>query len=74
LTENLLTVENVTIGYGRGTTALSDVSVAVPERYVVSVLGSNGAGKSTLLRAICGTLPLHGGSLRSGRVYIKEDD
>jgi ABC-type branched-subunit amino acid transport system ATPase component len=64
----LLEVENVTAGYGRGTTALEDVSVAVPDGQVVSVLGSNGAGKSTLLRAICGTLPMHGGAVRSGLV------
>jgi branched-chain amino acid transport system ATP-binding protein len=68
--ENLLAIENVTIGYGRGTTALNGVSLAVPDGQVVSVLGSNGAGKSTLLRAICGTLPLHGGSLRSGQVMF----
>jgi branched-chain amino acid transport system ATP-binding protein len=64
----LLEVEHVTAGYGRGTTALEDVSVAVPDGRVVSVLGSNGAGKSTLLRAVCGTLPLHGGAVRSGRI------
>jgi branched-chain amino acid transport system ATP-binding protein len=58
----------MTAGYGKGTTALADVSVAVPDGQVVSVLGSNGAGKSTLLRAICGTLPLHGGAMRAGRV------
>lgn len=64
----LLAVEHVTAGYGRGTTALEDVSVIVPEGEVVSVLGSNGAGKSTLLRSICGTLPLHGGVMRAGQV------
>jgi branched-chain amino acid transport system ATP-binding protein len=64
----LLAVDHVTAGYGKGTTALGDVSVAVPDGQVVSVLGSNGAGKSTLLRAICGTLPLHGGALRGGYV------
>jgi ABC-type branched-subunit amino acid transport system ATPase component len=64
----LLEVERVTAGYGRGTTALEDVSVAVPDGRVVSVLGSNGAGKSTLLRVICGTLPMHGGAVRAGHV------
>jgi ABC-type branched-subunit amino acid transport system ATPase component len=64
----LLAVEHMTAGYGKGTTALADVSLAVPDGQVVSVLGSNGAGKSTLLRAICGTLPLHGGAVRAGHV------
>ncbi len=69
--ETLLMVQNVTITYGAGTTALDDVSLDVPDGQIVSVLGSNGAGKSTLLRAICGTLPLHGGSVRSGLVRFE---
>ncbi|MBN9747776.1 ABC transporter ATP-binding protein [Amycolatopsis sp. A1MSW2902] len=68
MTDALLDVANLGVGYGRGTTALRGVSLSVPEGTVVSLLGSNGAGKSTLLRAICGTLPLHGGMVRSGHV------
>ena len=71
MAEKLLRVEDVTIGYGRGTTALADVSLVVPEGEIVSVLGSNGAGKSTLLHGISGTLPVRGGTLRSGRIFFR---
>jgi branched-chain amino acid transport system ATP-binding protein len=66
----LLDVEDLSVGYGRGTTALRGVSLSVPDGSVVSLLGSNGAGKSTLLRAICGTLMLLGGAVRGGHVKL----
>jgi ABC-type uncharacterized transport system ATPase subunit len=43
-----------------GVSALRRVSLAVPERGIVAVLGSNGAGKTTLLRALSGTLAMQG--------------
>jgi ABC-type branched-subunit amino acid transport system ATPase component len=60
-----LEVEDLEVAYA-GVRALHGVSLAVPERKIVAVLGNNGAGKSTLLRAISGTLALHGGSIESG--------
>lgn len=69
--DDLLCVEGLTVGYSRGTTAVSDVSLSVPDGSVVSLLGSNGAGKSTLLRAVTGTLALHGGGIRSGTVTLR---
>ena len=64
----MLRVENLAVQYGGAISALRGVSVDVPDRAVVSVLGSNGAGKTTLLRAISGTLPLHRGKVLSGSV------
>jgi len=49
----LLTVENVSSGYGL-TKVLRDVSMHVDTGEVVSVVGANGVGKSTLLRTITG--------------------
>ena len=49
----LLTVENVSSGYGM-TPVLRNVSLHVDTGEVVSVVGANGAGKSTLLRTITG--------------------
>jgi branched-chain amino acid transport system ATP-binding protein len=69
--DDLLCVEHLCVGYGRGTTAVNDVSLTVATSSVVSLLGSNGAGKSTLLRAICGTLALHGGAIRSGAITLR---
>jgi branched-chain amino acid transport system ATP-binding protein len=66
----VLTIENVSVRYGRAVQALHDVSFEVADGEVVAVLGSNGAGKSTLLRAISATLALHGGTVTSGSVTL----
>jgi branched-chain amino acid transport system ATP-binding protein len=46
-------MEDVRAGYGP-TSVLHGVSLSVPEKEVVSLLGANGAGKTTTLRAITG--------------------
>ena len=51
----MLALENVDVYYGKAI-ALEDVSVAVAEGEIVSLLGRNGAGKSTTLRACMGLL------------------
>ena len=52
----ILTVEGLSAGYG-DFQALFDVSLTVPERGLVGLVGANGAGKSTLFKAILGQLP-----------------
>jgi len=59
----VLRLENVTVCYG-AVTALREVSLAVEEGELVSLIGANGAGKSTTLKAISGMLRLSGGSIR----------
>lgn len=51
----MLEIENVNAGYG-DTAVLRDVSLWVPPRSVVALLGANGAGKTTLLRVASGIL------------------
>lgn len=58
----MLEIKNVTVRYG-GLTALDGVSLSVPNSGFVALVGANGAGKSTLFKAICGTVPLAGGSV-----------
>jgi branched-chain amino acid transport system ATP-binding protein len=58
----MLTLDRVNVFYG-GIHALRDLSIAIREGEVVTLIGANGAGKSTTLRAISGLVPP-----RSGRV------
>jgi branched-chain amino acid transport system ATP-binding protein len=59
----LLELDRVTVSYG-GMRALSDVSLTVPERCVVALLGANGAGKTTTLRTISGLVRSQSGRIR----------
>jgi branched-chain amino acid transport system ATP-binding protein len=51
----MLHVKNIDVFYGDAQ-ALWDVTLAVNEKEIVTLLGANGAGKSTTLRAISGLL------------------
>lgn len=61
--EPLLAVDGIDAGYGE-TQILRDLSLAIYEGEVVSLVGRNGAGKTTTLRAINGILQPTAGSIR----------
>jgi sulfate transport system ATP-binding protein len=63
-----ITVVDVTKHFN-GFTALSDVSVAIPECSLTALLGPSGSGKSTLLRVIAGLEEPD-----SGQVLIGDED
>src|SRR3954464_2664491 len=67
----LLDVRDLSVSYAGAVRALHGVSLSIPERSVVAVLGSNGAGKSTLLRAISCTLGLQGGTVEGGEIEFE---
>jgi branched-chain amino acid transport system ATP-binding protein len=52
---NVLKVEKLSVAYA-GVTVLREVSLAVKEGEIVSVVGANGGGKTTLLKTISGLL------------------
>ena len=58
----LLNIKDLTVYYGKAM-ALEKVSLQVPERSVVTIIGANGAGKSTVLKVISGLLPPNSGSV-----------
>ena len=60
----MLTLDNVTAGYGGGD-VLQGVDLHCPEGSVTCIVGPNGAGKSTVLKVISGLL-----RCRSGKVSM----
>jgi len=61
--ETPLDLLDVTIRFG-SFTAVDRVSLSVAPGEVFGLLGPNGSGKTTLIRALCGLIPLAGGSAR----------
>ncbi len=59
----LLEVAGLSVDYG-GLRALREVSVAVDQGEVVSIIGANGAGKTSLIKAIMGRVRRSQGSIR----------
>ena len=66
---NMLEIQNCTICYQNGTSAVSDVSLSVSEGEIVSIVGESGSGKTTLIRAILGLLP-PGGKVTGGSILF----
>lgn len=69
----LLRIENCTIGYRGGTTAVKNVSFDIEQGELVCIVGESGSGKTTLIRAILGLLP-SGGKILSGNIFMGEKD
>ncbi len=49
----MLEIKNLHVNYG-GISAVKGISISVPEKSIVTLIGANGAGKSTTLRTIAG--------------------
>ena len=60
-----LTLQDVSAHYGR-TRVLENLSLAVAEGELVSLLGASGCGKTTTLRLVAGFLPPTSGTIRLG--------
>lgn len=69
----MIELKDIQVTFNPGTVlenrALRGVSLTVPERQFLTIIGSNGAGKSTLLGAVSGETPMVG-----GRVVIDDID
>jgi len=68
----LLGVHELSVAYAGAVQALRGVSLEVPERGILAVLGANGAGKTTLLRAVSGTLAGQGGAVTGGTIELED--
>ena len=58
-----LAVNDVTVTYRNGHTALRHTSFEIPTGTITALVGVNGSGKSTLFKSIMGFLPLAAGSI-----------
>ena len=64
----MLKIDELKVSYG-GIEAVKGISLEVPERKIVTLIGANGAGKSTTLRTIAGLVkPTH------GRIHLQGED
>jgi branched-chain amino acid transport system ATP-binding protein len=67
--EALLTVDNVTLFFGKSVAALDKVSMVVHKGEIHGLIGPNGAGKTSLLNCISGIY-----KPRTGNIIFKEKD
>jgi branched-chain amino acid transport system ATP-binding protein len=58
----MLKIKDLSVHYG-GIHALQGISIDVPEKKIITLIGANGAGKSTTLRAVIGLTKSSGGSV-----------
>jgi branched-chain amino acid transport system ATP-binding protein len=67
----LLNVSGIEVIYNHVILVLKGVSLAVPERGIVALLGANGAGKTTTLRAVSNLLRAERGEVTKGSIEYR---
>jgi len=67
----MLVLQDLAVTYQNTISAVQGVSLEVPDRSVVALLGANGAGKTTIMRAISGLLALHNASITHGSILFE---
>jgi branched-chain amino acid transport system ATP-binding protein len=67
----MLVVNNIEVVYNGVIRAVQNVSLEVPAKSVVTLLGANGAGKTSVLRAISGLLGMQRGKLVAGTITLE---
>jgi ABC-type Mn2+/Zn2+ transport system ATPase subunit len=64
MTEALITLDNISIGY-RNQAVLTGISLSIARASFTAILGANGSGKSTLLKTMLGLLPPVAGRIKT---------
>src|SRR5271157_959414 len=68
--ETILSLNNIEVVYDRVILVLKGVSLTVPSRGIVALLGANGAGKTTTLKAISNLLHSERGEVTKGVIMF----
>ena len=66
----MLLLHDIAVTYLSIVPAVQGISLEVPDKKVVALLGANGAGKTTTLRAISGLLNIHHASIVRGSILF----
>ena len=69
--DHILTVNNIEVIYDHVILVLKGVSLDVPRRGIVALLGANGAGKTTTLKAISNLLHAERGEVTKGSIVFE---
>jgi branched-chain amino acid transport system ATP-binding protein len=67
----MLSLKNIEVIYSDVILVLKGVSIEVPEKQIVAVLGANGAGKTTALKAVSGVLHTEEGKVTDGSIEFE---
>ncbi len=67
----LLSVSNIEVIYDHVILVLKGVSLDVPEKGIVALLGANGAGKTTTLKAVSNLLRAERGDISKGTIVFR---
>jgi len=70
----LMQIKNLEVVYQESILAVRGVSMEVPPKERIALLGANGAGKTTILRAISGLLPFYNGKVTEGSVSFEGEE
>ncbi len=69
-TDTILALNNIEVIYDHVILVLKGVSLTVPRRGIVAILGANGAGKTTTLKAISNLLKAERGEVTKGSIVF----
>ena len=67
----MLSLKNIEVIYSDVILVLKGVSLEVPEKQLIAVLGANGAGKTTALKAVSGVLHTEEGKVTDGSIEFE---
>ena len=63
MSENQITIKNLSKVYDNGFNALKNINLEVKKGEILAMLGPNGAGKTTLISIICGIVTPSSGTV-----------